>query len=278
MIQMILAAQMTVYVGGLVVLVPEKYEPGSTFVDLMFLRGDCPFFHMGHHHNGKVGDHEPYLVAKADDLHLEMSSGYTLQGGSGADQFAYFPLTDKVSISSTNGTVDIQDNKLAEIGAATPQCPKPLRVDYTQPKWPVAARLHLKNAVVKPDRWKKAIFVGPGCDDTDRDMADLLKLTIKVDNTTIEDGHGTKVVFKTADPSFGIWNLPEGAHHGVKNSEESHFGAYYSVLADRGGCGCVAREVMVDANGQVVRDAGGKAIPKSSETVFCPQSRTRGAK
>jgi hypothetical protein len=270
MVHMILAAQMTIYVGGLVVLVPERDE-NPRYLDVLFLRGDCPFYHIGHQHNEDVDGHAPYLVAKAQEVCLhptggcsEGSLGYTVQGGDGPDQVVRFPLSDTLQAFTPAGAVTLPADQLAEIGTGTRQCDHPPKENYSQQKWPVAARLRLANATVTPKNLKNARYGGgSSCDGTERLIAEGLELAIEVDRPVIQVGDGTRVkaVFKTTKPTFAIWNLPKEGGHGAGDPRLArHFAAYYSVLAERKGCRCVPEEVPL------VEGAG---------PVFCPPSRVR---
>jgi hypothetical protein len=283
-VHMLLASQLTIYVGGLVVFVPSNNEGKE--LDLFLLKGNS----FMHGHNLSVGSHEGYLVVRADDLCFKAnetdckggaSQGYRMIGGAGLDQLARFRLEEEVTVTGPddlNVPIKLTNVKLAPVGKLNDSsCAQEVRPHKDLlDDWPVEAALRLENAVVTPTMHTGLLKFQDDCAQFNQVVADRLELKVKVTRNAIlkwGDGSNQRIaVLKDKDLTVAIWNLPK--ERDVYPAEEAHasgdhFVAYYSVLEDRKKCLC--------RPGHFVRFQLGDESVVSSEPIFCPPAQASPA-
>jgi hypothetical protein len=254
----LLAAKITLYVGGLIVF----YEnPKQNTLDLLLLRDSS----LVYSHNGPIEKHQPHLTVPARSLVYtkDASMGYEMSGGGDAEQLARFPLSGLITLNTVKGKIDLGSSHVPQIGKGSGRCEKDLYAYIENQHWPIIGRIRLQNGIVTPasDYLNDATFM----EECPKDQKDLVTIAERVQIVvTLDD---SDAVFEWADgdakatikvnelTSVGVWNIPEKPH---MLSDVAHdFLAYYSVLKDRGACLSRPR----------------RCTNRGSQPIFCPPSR-----
>jgi hypothetical protein len=265
----LLAAQITIYVGGLI-----AFAPNDTGLELLLLR-DNSFWNS---HNMEVGSHDPVLLIRGDDLDVRESHDYEMIGGIGSEQLARFQLSEVIDLGPADPKKpDMSQAYLAPVGSEG-LCDGKLKSKYEQ-KWPVEARLQFPNAVVTAVTKQRACFRNSAHQTChgNIEIAERLEIKVEVKDTPVfkRNGKVLATLLKTAmNPTLSVWNLPRGkvSASGSPHQGSHHFAAFYSLLEKRNGCSCLPYRLTEKEECEHDLLIAGTL---GSQPIFCPPARAR---